>query len=115
MPLGDLLTLGLAAAAIFVLAALSQAVSGFGSALLAIPLLVMVMDPVPAVVTATGVSLVISGTAWHRERSHVMVPVGRRLVLAGVLGMPLGPAPPLLVRQRPLGLRPGPLVLVPVA
>ncbi|NYG59941.1 hypothetical protein BJ980_002864 [Nocardioides daedukensis] len=113
--MGDLLTLALAAAAIFVLAALAQAVSGFGSALLAIPLLVMVMDPVPAVVTATGVSLVISGTAWRRERAHVMVPVGRRLVLAGVLGMPLGLATLLLVSERALGIGIGILVLVTVA
>ena len=85
----DLLLIG-AAVAIFVVAALAQAVTGFGSALVAVPLLTVVTDPVTAIVVATSVSLVLtSGAAW-RERRHVDVRPARALTVAGVLGMPVG-------------------------
>ena len=85
----DLVVIG-AAAAIFVAAALAQAVTGFGSALVAVPLLTLVTDPVTAVVAATAVSLVLStGAAW-RERTHVDVRTARVLIVAGVVGMPAG-------------------------
>ena len=58
-------------AGVFLLAALAQAVTGFGSALVAVPLLALVADPVAAVVAGTTVSLVLtSGAAW-RERGHI--------------------------------------------
>lgn len=85
----DLLLIG-AAAAIFVVAALAQAVTGFGSALVAVPLLALLADPVTAVVVATGVSLVLSSGAAWRERTHVDVRTARDLTVAGVLGMPAG-------------------------
>jgi uncharacterized protein len=85
----DLSLIG-AAAAIFVAAALAQAVTGFGSALVAVPLLTLVTDPVTAVVVATGVSLVLSSGAAWRERAHVDVRPARTLTVAGVLGMPAG-------------------------
>lgn len=86
----DLLLLAAVAAAVFMLAAMAQAVTGFGSALVAVPLLTLVVHPVAAVVGATAVSLVLtSGAAW-RERSHVDVAAARRLTVTGILGMPLG-------------------------
>ena len=85
----ELLAIG-AAAAIFVVAALAQAVTGFGSALVAVPLLTLVTDAVTAVVVATGVSLVLSSAAVWRERRHVDVRAARALTVAGVLGMPAG-------------------------
>lgn len=85
----DLLLIG-AAAAIFMAAALAQAVTGFGSALVAVPLLTLVADPVTAVVVATSVSLVLSSGAAWRERRHVDVRTARALTVAGVLGMPAG-------------------------
>lgn len=75
---------------VFLLAALAQAVTGFGSALVAVPLLTLVTEPVTAVVAATAVSLALtSGAAW-RERAHVDVASARTLTVAGVVGMPVG-------------------------
>lgn len=86
----DLLLLALVATAVFVLAALAQAVTGFGSALVAVPLLTLLVDPVAAVVAATAVSLVLtSGAAW-RERSYVDARAARTLTVTGVVGMPAG-------------------------
>lgn len=86
----DLLLVAGVAAAVFVLAAMAQAITGFGSALVAVPLLTLVVHPIAAVVAATAVSLVLtSGAAW-RERSYVDLASARTLTLTGVLGMPLG-------------------------
>lgn len=86
----ELLALAGISFAVFVLAALAQAVSGFGSALVAVPLLTLVVDPATALVSATVVSLLlVAGSSW-RERDHVEAKVARRLTLAGLLGMPLG-------------------------
>ncbi len=86
--MADLLLVAAAAAGIFLLAALAQAVTGFGSALVAVPLLALVTDPVTAVVVATTVSLVLStGAAW-RERAYVDLGRTRTLTLTGVVGMP---------------------------
>lgn len=86
----DLLLVAGVAAAVFVLAAVAQAITGFGSALVAVPLLTLMVHPIVAVVAATAVSLVLtSGAAW-RERSHVDVASARTLTVTGVLGMPLG-------------------------
>jgi uncharacterized membrane protein YfcA len=71
-------------------AALAQAVTGFGSALVAVPLLALVTDPVTAVVVATGVSLLLSSGAAWRERAHIDVRPARTLTVAGVVGMPAG-------------------------
>ena len=87
--MADLLLVA-AAAGIFLVAALAQAVTGFGSALVAVPLLTLVTDPITAVVAATSVSLVLtSGAAW-RERAHVDIGPARTLTTAGIVGMPLG-------------------------
>lgn len=88
--MSDLLLLGAVAAGVFVLAALAQAITGFGSALVAVPLLALVVEPIAAVVAATAVSLVLaSGIAW-REREHVDRAAARTLVRTGILGMPVG-------------------------
>lgn len=86
----DLLLTAGAAVAIFVAAALAQAVTGFGSALVAVPLLTLLVDPVTAVVVATAVSLVLSSGAAWRERAHVAVGPARTLTVTGVVGMPAG-------------------------
>lgn len=88
--MADQLLVAAAAAGIFLLAALAQAVTGFGSALVAVPLLALITDPVTAVVVATTVSLVLStGAAW-RERAYVDPGRTRTLTLTGVVGMPVG-------------------------
>ena len=86
----DLLLLVAVAAGVFMLAAIAQAVTGFGSALVAVPLLTLVVHPVSAVVAATAVSLVLTtGAAW-REREHLEAASVRVLTVAGIAGMPLG-------------------------
>ena len=85
----DLLLVGVVTA-IFVVAALAQAVTGFGAALVAVPLLTLVADPVTAVVVATSVSLVLSAGAAWRERRHVDARTARTLTVLGVLAMPVG-------------------------
>lgn len=67
-----------------------QSVSGFGAALVAVPILAPVLGPGQAVVTVTLVSVVLSGGAALRERHHVDVATSRRMTLAGLVGMPVG-------------------------
>lgn len=97
-----LVVVALAAVAIFVLAALAQAASGFGSALVAVPLLGFVVGPGEALVAATVAGMVLTGGAWRREHGHTDAPVVRRLTVAGVLGMPAGLAVLLLASERTL-------------
>jgi uncharacterized membrane protein YfcA len=86
----DLLLLAALGAAVFALAALAQAITGFGSALVAVPLLALATEPVAAVVAATAVGLVITSGAGWQERAYVDVPVARTLTLTGIVGMPAG-------------------------
>ena len=86
----ELLTIAGIAAVIFLLAAVAQAVSGFGSSLVAVPLLALAVSPTTAIVAATMISLLLSAGAWRRERAHVDVPLARALTLAGIVGMPVG-------------------------
>lgn len=74
----------------FLLAALAQAVTGFGSALVSVPLLAVVVGPVDAVVAATLASLVLTAGAWRREREHADRGRVRLFTLTGLAGMPLG-------------------------
>lgn len=78
------------AALIFGVAGVAQAVTGFGLALAAVPLLVLFLRPEQAVVTAVAVGAVITAIAWRRERAHVDVASARRLTGFALLGLPLG-------------------------
>lgn len=75
---------------VFVIAALVQAVTGFGSVLAAVPGLLLVTDPARAVVVATLVSLVLTAGVALRERAHVDRRDSLLLVLTGIVGMPVG-------------------------
>lgn len=88
------LVLGVASAA--------QAVTGFGLALVAVPLLSLVFGPVPAVLATTLVGMVLTAQASVRERAHVDGRVARRLVLTGLLGVPVGYLVLTTVPGRPL-------------
>jgi uncharacterized membrane protein YfcA len=85
-----LLAVGVVALLVFTLAAAAQAVTGFGLALVAVPLMAVFLDPVAAVVATTMVGVVLTGLASYREREHVERPVAARLTGAALLGMPLG-------------------------
>lgn len=84
-------------ALVVVLAAFSQAVTGFGFALIAVPLLSVVVGPQHAVVSVTAIAALLAGTVAVRHRDAVDVAAARTFVLTGLLGAPLGLAVLLLV------------------
>jgi hypothetical protein len=79
-----------AAAAILLLAATAQAVSGFGFALVAVPLLTLATDSRTAVVAVGLAGLVMSLTIAARERAHVHWRTAWLLLATAVVGLPLG-------------------------
>lgn len=80
----------LAVFGIMLLGAVAQAVSGFGFAMVTVPLLAVATDPRSAVVVAalagTGLTLV----AAVRERAHARWRVAGALSTASLLGLPVG-------------------------
>jgi uncharacterized membrane protein YfcA len=72
------------------MSAAAQALTGFGFALLAVPLLALVTSVENAVVAACIASLALtSGTTWV-ERAHVRWSTAGRLVAASAVGLPIG-------------------------
>ncbi len=71
-------------------AAMTQVLSGFGFALLAVPLMTLSVPVKDAVVISTllGIGLT-SWQAWHL-RAHTERRVARRMILSAYLGMPFG-------------------------
>lgn len=78
------------AALVGLVAGLAQAVTGFGSALVAIPLLALATDAQTAVVGMTMLSTVFTLVAGVHQRGHVDWRTMRLVSIAGVVGMPLG-------------------------
>lgn len=85
-----LVTLALVALAVFVLAGVAQAVTGFGLALAAVPLLTLVVEPAQAVVVTVVVGVFISGVGWRQHAGDVDLRLVRRLAGWAVLGLPVG-------------------------
>lgn len=79
-----------AAAAVLLLAAMAQAVSGFGFALVAVPLLALTTDARTAVVVAGLAGLVMNLVLAARERVHVRWRTAWLLLLTAAVGLPLG-------------------------
>ncbi|MGN0063465.1 MAG: TSUP family transporter [Nocardioides sp.] len=77
-------------AGVFVLAGAVQALSGFGAALVAVPLLAMVLGPAEAVVLSVLVGLVQSSYAAVREREHVERRTAVSLLGWALPALPLG-------------------------
>lgn len=77
-------------ALIFALAAAAQAVTGFGFALLAVPLLAVATDARTAVVGTAVVGLVPLAVTVARDRRHVRWRTVTAILLAAVAGLPLG-------------------------
>lgn len=75
---------------IFALAAFAQAVSGFGFALVAVPLLALSTEPRTAVVAAGIVGLALTVITTVAERDHVRWRPARVLLAAAAAGMPIG-------------------------
>lgn len=72
------------------LAAATQQLSGFGYALLAVPLLSLVIGPKDAVALSALSGLAGTALMVFRLRARIDRPVVRRLMLGAVVGMPLG-------------------------
>ena len=71
-------------------AAAAQAVSGFGFALIATPLVAVLVGPKAAVVGLTIVGLVLVAQLALRGRGHVDRPTVGVVTIAAIVGMPLG-------------------------
>jgi uncharacterized membrane protein YfcA len=80
----------LAVFAILLAASVTQAVTGFGFALVAVPLLAAATDAHTAVVGAALLSPLITVTMAVRERTHVRWRTALAIVGAALLGMPFG-------------------------
>jgi uncharacterized membrane protein YfcA len=71
-------------------AAFAQSVSGFGFALVAVPLLAVTLDAQTAVVVASMLSLVMTSVTAAGERKHIHWKATRALTISAIFGMPLG-------------------------
>ncbi|WP_235736448.1 sulfite exporter TauE/SafE family protein [Nocardioides alcanivorans] len=87
MEIIGLLALG---ALVFLLASVAQAVTGFGSALVSVPLLIPVVGPVQAVVAGVLVSTALCAHACVKERGEIDLGLVKRTSAAAILGLPLG-------------------------
>ncbi|GII23927.1 sulfite exporter TauE/SafE family protein [Planosporangium mesophilum] len=79
-----------AAFAILLVAAFAQAVSGFGFSLVAVPLLALVSGPRAAVVGSSMVAVLLTSVTALHDRGFVRWRTVARVLVAAVVGMPLG-------------------------
>lgn len=77
-------------AAVVFCAATAQSISGFGFALLAVPLMSLLINPREAVVIATFIGAFSSTTQAIIDRRHTSWALAKRLNLAAYAGMPVG-------------------------
>ncbi|MFI7131991.1 sulfite exporter TauE/SafE family protein [Nonomuraea sp. NPDC050153] len=80
----------LAAAVIILIASTVHAVTGFGYALVATPLLALTVDPHTAVVSTTLSALAMTITIGVRQRHHAEWKVAMIAMVGIVLGLPIG-------------------------
>ncbi|QXC62158.1 sulfite exporter TauE/SafE family protein [Aquihabitans sp. G128] len=97
------------------LATVVQQVSGFGFALLCVPLASLVVGPKDAVAVAMLAGLVSSGKMAHGLRAQVHRPELRRLLLGAALGLPIGVVGLRLLPDDPLRVALAVVVLTMVA
>ena len=71
-------------------ASFAQSISGFGFALLSVPLMQLVLDPRDAVVISTFIGAVSTTTQAILDRKDAQQAVVKRLTLASYVGMPFG-------------------------
>jgi uncharacterized membrane protein YfcA len=99
-------------AGFFVLAGIVQALSGFGSALVSVPLLALVLGARDAVVLSVLVSLVLCAGVAMRERRHVDRVVAWRLLAWSVPALGLGLGVARLASERSISLLVGAVVVL---
>lgn len=92
----------IAIAAVLMLAALAQAVTGFGFSLLAVPLLALLTGPQNAVVGSSIVALLLSGVTAVHDRGAIHWRTAREVLIAGTVGLPIGLAALALLPARAL-------------
>lgn len=102
-------------AACVALAGFAQSISGFGFALIAVPLMSLAVDPRIAVVVATFIGAVASTSQAFAERRHTIWEIARRMTLASYMGMPFGLAAFVVFPERALRLTVGLAVLFALA
>lgn len=86
----DLLWLALIGFAGFSVASAAQAATGFGYALVAVPVFALLVDVPTAVVATTALGFLLTAGAGVAERAHVDRRPAVRLFVASLAGMPLG-------------------------
>jgi uncharacterized membrane protein YfcA len=94
----------LAVFGIVLLGAVAQSVSGFGFALVSVPLLTVAADPRTAVVVAALTGMALTLTALIREHAYVRWRVAGWLTAAALLGLPVGLLILVYAPERLLGL-----------
>ena len=105
----------LALACIVLFASTVQSISGFGFALMSVPLMVLIIDlRIAVVVSALVGTLGTCGQAWQL-REHVDRILTRRFIISSCIGVPFGLAAFLLVSQNVLKIVLGVAVLFGVA
>lgn len=82
-----LITIGLA---VFFLAAVIQAATGFGAALFSMPALLLFLPAEDALFASCLAGALLAGWGAITDRGHISRPQATRLTLAAVAGMPLG-------------------------
>lgn len=85
-----MITLALCSAVVAVLAGVAQSASGFGMALIAIPLLLLFTDVQTAVVGITVLGAVLTTGASIRYRRDADWSIASKLSSAAIVGMPIG-------------------------
>jgi len=95
--MSDVLWTGATVWAIAAVAAYAQAVSGFGFAMLSVPLMIPVLGAQSSVVVATVLSFVLTIGSTIAERRHVQWRPVLTLSAAAILGIPIGLAVLLLL------------------
>lgn len=101
--------------AVFFAASFAQAVSGFGFAMIAIPLLIPVIGAKPAVVIVTILSAALTAGAALRNRTRVQWRPVLTLSAAAVCGVPVGVLVLVLVDPSVLALAIGVIVIIATA
>jgi uncharacterized membrane protein YfcA len=102
-------------AACVAVAGFSQSISGFGFALIAVPLMSLAVDPRVAVVVSTFVGAVASTSQAFAGRRHVVRSIAARMSMASCIGMPIGLAAFVVFSERALRVTVGVAVLFALA
>ena len=80
----------IAAAVVVLLAGFVRAITGFGLALIATPLLLFVFDPKSVVVISVIINILIGGLLLYHTKQHIDVQRALLMCAGSILGIPIG-------------------------